>query len=94
MKCNFDIAWIGNCKNDANENDYCNEHQDIKCKSCGVQATHTCVETMILVCGAPLCNDCEHTLCDNGCNSRGNLPKGFKEHCKIAEQVYKPWYTQ
>src|SRR5690606_5294649 len=60
--------------------------------SCGEQATHECSETGSLVCGAPLCNDCEHTIRENGCNSGGNLPEGLKGHCKKVDQVYKPWY--
>lgn len=92
--CRFDLAWIGQCKNPADESGFCEKHKDIKCVSCGEQATHECAETMGLVCGAPLCDNCEHTIQSNGCNSGGDLPKGFKSHCKITDQVFKPWYAR
>lgn len=92
--CRFDLAWIGQCKNVADESGFCEKHKDIKCVSCGEQATHECAETMGLVCGAPLCDNCEHTIQSNGCNSGGELPKGLKHHCKITEQVFKPWYAR
>ena len=90
--CNFELAWIGKCKNEPTENGMCDEHTKIKCCSCGKQATHECAETMGLVCGAPLCDDCEHTTRSNGCNSGGELPEGLEGHCKKDEQVFKPWY--
>ena len=94
MECKFNIAWIGKCEQTADDSGYCEEHKKEKCCSCGSQATHTCYETAGFVCGVPLCNDCEHTLCDNGCNSQGNLPEGLGTHCKKTEQVYKPWYME
>ena len=93
VTCSFDRAWIGRCGNDA-ENGLCEEHKGVKCCSCGKQATRECSETMQLVCGAPLCDDCEHTIRDNGYNSGGELPKGLKGHCKKSEQVYKPWFMR
>ncbi len=93
-KCKFNIAWVGQCKQDADETGYCQEHGLLVCRSYGKQATHTCHETFILVCGTPLCDGCEHTLCENGCNSGAPLPKGMKDHCKKGEQVYDPWYMQ
>ena len=89
VTCSFDRAWIGKCKKPA-EKDLCEEHKGIKCCSCGKRATRECPETMQLVCGAPLCDDCEHTIRHNGYNS-GDLPKGYKSHCKKSEQVYKSW---
>jgi hypothetical protein len=94
MKCKFELAWIGVCNEIADESGFCAKHKDIKCVSCGKQATQQCSETMGLVCGAPLCDDCEHTINDNGCNSGGNLPVGLKMHCKKNEQVYKRWYMR
>ena len=70
------------------------EHLHLKCSSCGNTATHMCEETMGLVCGAPLCDDCEHTICENGCNSGAPLPKGYKWHCRKDSQVYQPWYMR
>ena len=92
-KCKFDKAWIGKCKNDADESGYCEEHKDIMCCSCGAKATHECSETMGLVCGAPLCDDCEHTINSNGCNSGGTSPEGLKSHCKKSDQKYFSWYV-
>lgn len=93
-KCSFSKAWIGACNKQINDNNSCcEEHRCLKCCSCGEQATHECPETMGLVCGAPLCSNCEHTICENGCNSGASLPPGLKSHCKKNEQVYKPWYT-
>ena len=93
MECKFIEAWIGVCGIDCKD-DFCDEHKKLKCCSCGAQATKTCHETNQFVCGFPLCDDCEHTICDNGCNSGGNLPEGLRGHCKKSEQIYKPWIMQ
>jgi len=87
-KCEFGLAWIGKCGKPN-----CAEHADLKCASCGARATHQCAETMGLVCGADLCDDCEHTIRENGCNSGAPLPEGLKGHCKKSEQVWLPWYA-
>lgn len=92
-KCKFDLAWVGKC-NKPCEGDFCDGHKNIVCVSCGKPATHECSETMGLVCGFPLCDDCEHTICENGCNSGAPLPAGLKGHCKKDAQVYKPWYMK
>ncbi len=89
-KCKWIKAWIGQCGNMAHDT-FCEEHIR-KCSSCGTQATHDCEETLGLVCGAPLCDDCTHTLRENGCNAGAPLPSGLGNHCKKNEQVYKPWY--
>jgi hypothetical protein len=97
--CKFNLAWIGDCKEPEVENGMCEKHKDLKCCSCGKPATHQCAETGQFVCGAELCDDCEHTRCADGSNGgigffrTSELPKGFKEHCKKSEQVYKPWYV-
>lgn len=90
--CKFELAWIGTCNVEANDSGFCSEHENIKCCSCGDKATRECSETMGLVCGAPLCGTCEHTIRDNGCNSGGILPEGLRGHCKPEEQVYNPWF--
>ncbi len=89
-RCKFDKAWVGQCSNQANGGN-CEEHSNIKCVSCGETATHECSETMQFVCGAPLCDECEHTIQSNGCNSGGILPQGLKSHCKKVEQKFKHW---
>lgn len=92
--CKFSLAWIGLCKKPADESGFCEEHRKEKCCSCGEQATQQCSETMGFVCGFPLCDNCEHTICENGCNSGTKLPDGLKNHCKKEHQVYLPWYMR
>jgi len=98
-KCRYAEAWRGNCKEAADESGFCEKHKGIKCVSCGAQATHDCPETGQLVCGAPLCDDCEHTTYENGCNGGisffeiSKRPEGMKEHCKKSEQKVFPWYV-
>ena len=98
--CGFSRAWIGPCKTHINkEGNKCHEHSEIKCSSCGEQATRECYETGQFVCGAPLCDDCEHTRTENGTNVGigfdAQLPtEGMKSHCKKTEQRYLPWYQR
>lgn len=98
-KCKFDKAWIGQCKNEADESGYCEEHKDVMCVSCGAKATRECPETGQFVCGAPLCDDCKHTNAEDGTNGNigffrtSELPEGYKAHCKKSEQKYFPWYV-
>lgn len=61
MKCKFDIAWCGSCGKDADESGFCEKHRNIKCTSCGSQAARECDASMGVVCGFPLCGNCEHT---------------------------------
>ena len=57
-QCKWDIAWVGQCPNEATEDtDYCKGHTRL-CY-CGEIATHECGETFALVCGEPLCDDCK-----------------------------------
>src|SRR5690554_1608481 len=88
-KCKFNKAWVGKCGKPTVENsDYCEEHLGMKCDSCGKQATHSCSETFQFVCGAPLCDDCEHEIAPNGTNG------GAMKHCRKDKQKYKPWYMR
>lgn len=66
-QCRFMLAWRGQCTNDGRtispevDQIRCPEHMDLTCQQCGKLATHDCAQTMGgLICGAPLCNDCEH----------------------------------
>jgi hypothetical protein len=87
--CQFSRAWIGKCKKDGEP--FCEDHNGLKCSSCGEPATGECAETLgPLVCGVPLCPDCEHTITADGTN--GGLAN--MKHCKKTEQVHKPWYMQ
>lgn len=90
--CGYGLAWIGPCKKTAEPGERCTEHAGLVCASCGEPATHQCEETMGLVCGANLCDNCEHTICENGCNSGAPLPSGYKDHCKKGTQKYQPWH--
>lgn len=58
--CGFDAAWVGICKStDIDDTGQCKKHQD-RCCMCGELATKSCSHTSQFVCGAPLCDDCEH----------------------------------
>ncbi len=98
-QCKYQMSWVGQCKNDVTENGgFCAEHQ-VKCCSCGAQATHECAETGQFVCGHPLCDECEHVIYPDGTNggigfNQAKLPEGMKIHCKKTEQKYKPWYER
>ena len=96
--CNYDLAWVGKCKQPATYGDYCEEHAVITCASCGEQATHQCDETGQFVCGAPLCDDCTHNTHPQGHNggigfNSLSFPEGMKTHCKKSEQRFAPWYV-
>jgi hypothetical protein len=92
-ECGFGIAWVGRCTNTKP----CDDHRSLTCVSCGSIATHQCSETGQFVCGAPLCDNCEHTTAQDGSNGNigfyrsSPLPEGYNEHCKKSDQVYLPW---
>lgn len=95
--CVWVKAWVGKCDQPAVKNGCCEEHQK-ECCSCGKTATHDCEETGQFVCGAPLCDDCEHTFHEEGHNGGIGLnaqkpPEGMKSHCRKTEQRYQPWYA-
>lgn len=92
--CGFKLAWREPCQKTATDSGRCEEHTGLICCSCGAPATGECNETMELVCGAILCDNCEHTICENGCNSGAPLPDGYTNHCKKDEQIYLPWYMR
>jgi hypothetical protein len=93
MTCNWIKSWVGPCDEES-VGEFCKEHLGLACCSCGEQSTHDCEETFGLVCGHPLCDNCEHTIRENGCNSGAPLPEGLGGHCRKDEQVYKPWYMR
>lgn len=78
-KCKFFKAWVGLCSKEC-EKDYCEEHSDIQCcgyvtvrepdkvylKRCENRATQTCSIAVSLVCGYPICNECEHLRSGHG----------------------------
>lgn len=88
--CKFNISWVGVCNSNPVDNiEYCEKHLGMKCCSCGERAPHDCYETMNgFVCGAPLCDNCEHEINENGTNG-GNF-----KHCRKDAQKFKPWYER
>ncbi len=95
--CTFNEAWIGTCK-EAGE-PFCEKHTQLTCASCGEQASRTCAQTGQFVCGAPLCEKCEHTIAENGTNGGIGFnsqmpPEGMKAHCRKVDQIHKPWYER
>lgn len=83
--CGFDEAWIGSCKKEVSKpGARCEKHIQTCC-SCGAPATRSCAETGQFVCGASLCDNCEHTTFPQGHNGGIGfnaipLAKGFKRH--------------
>lgn len=74
----------------------------MKCASCGNQATRTCEETGQFVCGANLCDECEHAIAPDGTNGGvgffttvpREMREGWKEHVRKTDQKYEPWYLR
>lgn len=91
--CGFNKAWIGACQHTVEKKgDKCPEHAPMKCCSCGEPATRDCGHTGIqFVCGAPLCDGCDHGAPEKGKEGWFNLGGGHhkKELCK--EQWEKRW---
>ena len=60
-QCKYWPSWQPQCRAEC-EGDFCEKHAAIYCCVCRDKATHECDHTGQLVCGAPLCNNCEgHT---------------------------------
>lgn len=59
-QCKYVLAWIGECGKEANHEGFCEEHSKQVCRGCGEKATKECPATLQLVCGAPICDKCEH----------------------------------
>lgn len=83
MICNFELAWTNPCQNEKP----CADHADAKCCVCEKDAIRECSETFGVICGALLCDSCEHLLTSEGVNSIGG-------HCRKNEQKYLPWFVQ
>lgn len=60
-KCNWQIAWYGRCNSKVITKGFCKKHINLKCCVCGQDATNECEYAGSLICGAPLCDKCEHT---------------------------------
>jgi hypothetical protein len=98
MKCKYQLAWIGQCKNHADKSGFCEEHKNIVCDSCGEKATRECEETGQFVCGVPLCSKCTHSIHPEGHNGGIGFntlpfPDDMKDHCRKSKQRYAPWFV-
>ena len=60
ITCKYQIPWVGKCNRPTIESNFCKEHSGLKCCMCDNRATRGCEETFQLVCGAPLCDSCNH----------------------------------
>lgn len=59
-KCDFSIAWVGGCKNEAEPGSTnCKEHQKL-CSKCRKKLIRReCSHAGQFVCGRPLCDNCK-----------------------------------
>jgi len=89
--CQFDRAWIGPCGAPlSGQETVCPKHRDLKCCSCGAQATRECEHTGIqFVCGAPLCDNCDHAAPLAGKEGMFFLGGGHKPKAEAAESWNK-----
>lgn len=61
IRCHFSRAYIGQCTETVVAGKkYCKAHAAVVCAGCGKQASHDCPETFQFMCGAPLCDTCQH----------------------------------
>lgn len=61
MNCKYDVPYVGECSKQAITNsDYCWEHSRRTCDVCEKQATRGCSVAVSLVCGMPICNNCNY----------------------------------
>jgi hypothetical protein len=59
--CRFLLAWQGPCGAKSVENGMCESHLRMTCCVCSAkQAVRQCDYQHGLICGAPLCETCEH----------------------------------
>lgn len=63
--CTFVKPWQGEC-GDAGTGDppRCEEHTDLECGVCGAPAVTRCKASFGMMCGNPLCEDCDLNDCD------------------------------
>jgi len=83
FKCNYDVPYQGQCQNPVDSPlDRCDEHKGRVCCSCGAPATRDCSMASSMVCGAPLCDDCEHITAHNQLSEPGSRWKRMPSHVK------------
>lgn len=86
-KCRFILAWCGPCGKPVSKDGLCEKHAAMRCNSCKAQATRECEFTGGVVCGFPLCDDCEHAAVND--SNRGFLGMGNTKHRPKAEAESK-----
>lgn len=85
--CGFDQGWDGKCKT-TTDGTLCDRHRDLKCSGCGAAATKLCSHTGIqVVCGEPLCNNCDHGPPPEGSKNWFGMAGG---HAPLRES-YRLW---
>lgn len=92
--CGFGLAWIGKCPAVPTPGSTrCDKHKDLKCCSCQKPASRECEHTGIqFVCGAHLCNDCQHGwIMPNADPGLFNLGGGHVDK-KTYEEQTKEYY--
>lgn len=106
--CMFQLVDGNFCSQEFNSDvdEYCLQHRNLKCVSCGGVATGFCYQTGgWITCGEPVCDFCEHTIFPDGTNGMMGVTKedkaallakkhSGKNHCKITEQVFVPWFER
>lgn len=61
-RCTYVTYWGGQCTSLGAVDGLCARHRGKTCEGCGSTAVVDCRQTVGLVCGAPLCAECEHLL--------------------------------
>lgn len=69
----------------ASDQSQCEKHAAMKCAGCGGKITHFCEYDGLLVCGAPLCDQCTGATAkvDRG----PGLGWGFKNHIHVHKSA-------
>lgn len=81
-RCQFSLAYVGRCDNGALPGkSMCSKHDGLVCRGCGAPATRECPSASSLVCGAPICDVCEHDsrLGIDGMHGRKSLNKFYDD---------------
>ena len=65
--CRFIIAWVGPCGAPITDRGMCKKHAPLKCAGCEEPATQECPSASSLVCGAPICDQCQHGASGQHC---------------------------
>lgn len=91
FKCNYNKPWQGPCQNPVDSPlERCDEHKDRVCCSCGAPATRDCSMASSMVCGCPLCDDCEHSTARDALYAQLSKPgsrEKFEEWKRMPSHV-------